>query len=288
MGSTHVLEGDTRLGSIAGAASKGALSKRELFIWLASILCASAFAQTITYGGASFLNLESISAFQILGWYAVLRLLFLQTSSAPGTTQDFWAIGVVGAINLLPAGKALWIAASLAAVYIYAQSEKGSNGRAGASVLAALCVQSQWGPNIFYLFSVYLLRADTALVGFALDMTRSGFVWHDNVIMTQGHSIAIYSGCSSFHNISLATLCWISLTKLQRPTFIKSDLLFGAAACLAMIALNATRIYIMSISFEKYDYWHNGFGAEIFAVTSTAIIAAICVRGASVDDTRHE
>jgi len=240
------------------------------------------------HGGASFENLAGVNAFQILGWFAVLRLFFLQESSTLVTKQDFWAIGVVGATNLLPGEKAVWIAASLAAVYIYVQSQKGSNGRAGASVLAALCVQSLWGPTLFGLFSVYLLRADAALVGVALDMTRSGFVWHDNVIMTQGHSVEIYSGCSSFHNISLAALCWISLTKLKRPRFIKSDFIFGAAACLAMIALNATRLYMMSVSFEKFFYWHNGFGAEIFAVISSLIIATICVWGASVDDTRHE
>ena len=288
MGSVDVFEGETQLGSIAGASSKSAVSRRELFIWLASILCATAFTQTVMYGGASFENLGRINAFHILGWFAVLRLLFLQESSTLVTKQDFWAIGVVGATNLLPGEKAVWIAASLAAVYIYVQSQKGSNGRAGASVLAALCVQSLWGPTLFSLFSVYLLRADAALVGVALDMTRGGFVWHDNVIMTQGHSVEIYNGCSSFHNISLAALCWISLTKLKRPRFIKSDFIFGAAACLAMIALNATRLYMMSLSFEKFFYWHNAFGAEIFPVISSLIIATICVWGASVDDTRHE
>jgi exosortase/archaeosortase family protein len=125
-------------------------------------------------------------------------------------------------------------------------------------------------------------------VGVALDMTRSGFVWRDNVIKTEGHSIEIYNGCSSFHNISLAALCWIALTRLKRPAFIKSDFLFGAAACLAMIALNATRLYTMSLSFEKYEYWHDGFGSEIFAAASTLIIATICVWGASVDDARRE
>lgn len=286
--SLDVFEGETQVGSIAGASSIRSFSRRELFIWLASILCATAVAPTVMHGGASLEHLAGINAFHILGWFAVLRLLFLQESSTPVTKQDFWATGVVGAINLLPADRALWIAASLAAVYIYVQSQKGSNGRAGASVLAALCVQSLWGPTLFSLFSVYLLRADAALVGVALDMTRSGFVWHDNVILTQGHSVEIYNGCSSFHNISLAALCWISLTKLKRPRFIKSDFIFGSAGCITMIALNATRLYVMSLSFEKYFYWHKGFGAEIFAMTSTVIIVTICTWGASIDGTRHE
>ena len=274
------------MGSIADADAQ--FSRRELFIWLASILCASAFAQSMTHGGTTALSLESIGAFQILGWFAVLRLLYLQTSSAPASRRDFWVAGVVGAIDLLPSGKATWIAATLAALYIYAGNEKGSNGRAGAAVLGALSVQSLWGPTLFSLFTVYLLRADAALVGVALKLTRGGFDWHENVISTQGFTVGIYNDCSSFHNISLAALCWISLTKLHRPTFIRSDFKFGAAACLAMIALNAARLYAISLGRESFAYWHDGAGAQIFAVTASFVIAAICAWGASIDGAKHE
>ena len=274
------------MGSIADAGAR--ISRRELFIWLASILCASAFAQSTTHGGTTALGLESIGAFQIVGWFAVLRLLFLQTSSAPASSRDFWVMGVVGAINFLPSGKASWIAATLAALYIYVGNEKGSNGRAGASVLAALSVQSLWGPTLFSLFTVYILRADAALVGVALKLTQGGFDWHENVISTQGFTVGIYNGCSSFHNISLAALCWMSLTKLHRPTFIRSDYVFGAAACLAMIALNAARLYAISLGRESFAYWHDGAGAQIFAVIASFVIAAICAWGASIDGAKHE
>ena len=69
------------MGSIAEADAQ--FSRRELFIWLASILCASAFAQSMTHGGTTALSLESIGAFQILGWFAVLRLLYLQHRPPP-------------------------------------------------------------------------------------------------------------------------------------------------------------------------------------------------------------
>ena len=274
------------MGSSADAGAQ--FSRRELFIWLASMLCASAFAQSMTHGGTTAISLESIGAFQLLGWFAVLRLLYLQTSSGPASKQDFWAAGVIGAIDLLPSGKATWIAATLAALYIYAGNEKGSNGRAGASVLAALSVQSLWGPTLFSLFTFYLLRADAALVGVALKLTRGGFDWHENVISTHGFTVGIYNDCSSFHNISLAALCWISLTKLHRPTFIGSDFKFGAAACLAMIALNAARLYAISLGRESFAFWHDGTGAQIFAVSASFIIAAICAWGASIDGAKHE
>jgi hypothetical protein len=299
-GSLGVFESGTQDVWVAGLASLTPFSRRELFIWLASILCATAASQIAMQGAESLKFLtyshsledisrfEGFSAFEGLGWFAVLRLLILERSATPVTKQDFWAIGILGAINLMPAQRVVWIAASLAAVYIYVSNQKGSNGRAAASVLGAICVLSLWGPTLFSFFSVEILRADATLVGFVLDMTQSGFVWHDNVILTQGHSLEIYTPCSSFHNVSLAALCWIALTKLHRPTFIKSDFLFGVTGCLAMIALNATRLYLMALSHEKFAYWHDGFGAEIFAVGSSLIIVTIFLWGVSVDATRHE
>jgi galactitol-specific phosphotransferase system IIC component len=55
------------------------------------------------------------------------------------------------------------------------------------------------------------------------------------------------------------------------------------AACVTMIALNAGRLYLVSLDYDSYDYWHNKFGAEIFAMASTFIIATICAWGASIE-----
>ena len=78
------------------------------------------------------------------------------------------------------------------------------------------------------------------------------------------------------------------MTKLHRPTFIKSDVKFGAAACLAMIALNAARLYAISLDRESFVFWHDGAGAQIFAVSASFVIAAICAWGASIDGAKHE
>ena len=55
-----------------------------------------------------------------------------------------------------------------------------------------------------------------------------------------------------------------------------------------MIALNAMRLYLISLGPEEFSYWHNGFGAEIFSAVSTLIIAAMCIWGAARDDARDE
>ena len=111
------------------------------------------------------------------------------------------------------------------------------------------CALRRFGDRYsFRFFALDLLRGDAILVGTLLDATRSGYTWHDNIIETQGHGIEIYGNCSSFHNVSLSILCWVTLTKLSRPNWISSDFIFGAAVCVVMIALNVARLYVAALN----------------------------------------
>jgi hypothetical protein len=268
--------------------ASGMFARKELFLWFAAILCTTSVSQNV---GRFFeevpFALPGFGVFQILAWWAVFSLLGRETSGAPATRQDFVVVGSLCIINMMPAERTIWIAATLVAVYIHLTSMKGSNARAAATVLLALCIQTLWGPAVFSFFAPDLLQADAAIVGTALDVTQSGFTWHANIIATEGHSVELFNGCSSFHNISLAVLCWVTQTKLKRPAWIATDFLFGAAACVAMIALNATRIYLMALSFEGYEYWHNGNGAVIFEVGASLTIMLISLWGSSIGDPQH-
>ena len=237
------------------------MTRKELFIWFAAILLATKFFQSLLLvAGHSVedklvVQAAGIGAFQLLAWFAVFRLLLAELATVPATRQDFAVAGVLGvvlvalgAMHVLPGQKTIWIVATLAAIYIYLTQAKGSYSRAAAVVLMALCVQSLWGPVFFSLFALDFLHVDAALVGTLLDATRSGYTWHGNVVATQGHSIEIYAGCSSFHNVSLAALCWVTLTKLSRPNWTPTDFIFGAAACLVMIGVNVARLYVAALS----------------------------------------
>ena len=276
-------------------------TRRELFIWFAAILFATKCLQSVlqvsglSFRDSLFIQAAGINAFQLLAWFVVFRLLIQEPSGAPASRQDFVVIGLLGITNVLlgvtnvmPAQRTIWIVATLAAIYIFLTNTKGSYSRAAAIVLLALCVQALWGPIIFSLFAFDLLRADAAIVGAVLDVTRSGYTWHDNVIETQNHAIVIFGNCSSFHNVSLAMLCWVTLTKLNRPNWIATDFIFGAAVCIVMIAVNVTRLYVAALDAASYEYWHNGDGAHIFRVGVSLIILLISLWGSSISDRRHE
>jgi hypothetical protein len=289
--------------SVVSSPATVSFTRRELFIWFSAILVATKFFQSVLQvSGLSvqdhlLIQAAGIGAFQFLAWFAVFYLLARAPSVAPATHQDFAVIGLLGVLNIVlggisvvPAQREIWIVATLAAIYIFWTSAKASHERAAATVLLALCAQSLWGPVLFSLFALDLLRGDAVLVGTILDVTRSGYTWHENIVETQGHAIEIYGNCSSFHNVSLSILCWVTLTKLNRLTWIPSDFIFGVAACVVMIAVNVARLYVAALSYASFEYWHNGFGAHIFQVGISVIILLICLWGSSIRDPRprHE
>ena len=71
---------------------------------------------------------------------------------------------------------------------------------------------------MFHLASPLVLQAETSAVQVALaplgGFSREGLV----IAGSTDHGIVIEEGCSAFHNLSLSTLIWISLIKLETLT----------------------------------------------------------------------
>ncbi len=153
--------------------------------------------------------------------------------------------------------------------------------QAAAAVLFALAFNGMWGPVIFEVLAIYLLRADAALVGTVLSLTQPGMTWHDTIVgKPDGHSLFIYSPCSSFHNISLGLLCWVAVTKLIRTAWVRADVLVAVGVTAAVIFLNASRLYLMALSPDYFTYWHDGFGGVVFAWVVTFAVVLISLWGA--------
>ena len=147
-------------------------------------------------------------------------------------------------------------------------------------MLAALTIQEYWGRIVFDLFTLPLLRAETAVVGTLVQAVRAGTVWQSNVISgPSGFGIIVYSGCSSFHNLSLAMLCWVTVSRLRNLDWRSRDLVTGGVIGITMIACNVARLCLMAWSLDFYEYWHNGLGAQIFAVGASVMVLVLSLYG---------
>jgi hypothetical protein len=225
-------------------------------------------------------DLLAVGIFQYLAWYAIFRLL---GSSDPGPAaqwRDFLIIAAFCLLVFLPTSRAIWVAASGIAIYLFLTETGDAKLRAAGIVLAALSVQELWGRLFFNLVADHLLRAEAAVIGTMLEVARPGTVWHDNGISgPDGHGVVIISGCSSFHNVSLALLCWVTLSRLRRQTWEVRDFVIGPAIGITMILFNLARICLMAWNIELYHYWHESSGTEIFAIGASLTILLMSLYG---------
>lgn len=220
-----------------------------------------------------------IDAFQCLAWAVAFYLLSrLSPSRVPSAYEIAGAFMVclIGMLNSA-AGIGVW------SCYLFATAAGDIRRHAVASVFAALFAQQAIVPVIYGLVVERLTQFDAMLVGAAVKLTVAGVVWQGNTIsLPSGHAIEIMEACCSFHNVSMAVLSWVALTKLERPQWLPGDIavLVTAAAC--QILLNTLRIYLMAQSVDMYAYWHNGAGAYIYSVTASAAAVLISAWGAQL------
>jgi exosortase/archaeosortase family protein len=260
--------------------------RRDLFLWVCAIIFLNQLFATVDQlpsasPGQVLSDLAAVSFFQIMAWYAIFRLL---ASSDPTQVAQMRDILIALALCLplcLPTTRTIKVVALEVAIFCWILGRRDdAKLRAAGIVLGALSIQQYWGHIVFDLFALPLLRAETAVVGTLLHAARAGIVWQDNVITgPSGFGIIVYSGCSSFHNLSLAVLCWLTVSKLRNQNWRSRDLVTGCVIGITMIACNVLRLCLMAWSPDLYDYWHNGLGAQIFAVGASVLVLLLSLYG---------
>ena len=286
MGSSLRPNALTRNAARAAGMAVRPIGRKELLLWLACVLLVNQVvweaAQTTLPPMEAFLDLlGSKSVFFYVGWYAVLRLLYESPAGLTASRLDLGVGFAVCLINFLPGRSTAGVAATILAAYLFATSAGDNKIRGAAAVLLGLSLNSAWGPKLLELFAYHLVRIDAALVGSALRITWPDAMWSENVVgIQEGHSIIVYSSCSSLQNISLGLLCWVSVKSLVRPHWLRSDVWIALSVCVVVTLLNISRLYLTALSPEHYTYWHGGFGEQIFLWVMTLVVMLISFWGA--------
>ena len=146
-------------------------------------------------------------------------------------------------------------------------------------ILLALAFYEWLGPTLFHILCPLTLNLETLAVQGILaplgGFTRNGLT----IIGSSNHHVIVEAGCSAFHNLSVSTLIWITLLKLDTLTIKSAHYWILVAMAGATIALNTVRIALMAQSKEMFVYWHDGAGIPVVKITMLAVILVICVGG---------
>jgi hypothetical protein len=283
-GNSRLGAADLRIRQVHSKRRQGA-RRRDMFLWAAIIL----FSNQLLGLGAELrsgslhdflFGLFTINIFQYLAWYVIFRLIISSDPSTTARWHNFAAVMTFCLLVFIPSSRMIWIAATGLAIYLWMFNRGDHKLHSTAIVLAALSVQEFWSHVLFNLVALPLLNAETAVVGTILQAARPGTVWQDNMITgPSGYGIVVYTGCSSFHNVSLATLCWITVSTLRHRGWRGRDLARGGAVAATMILLNLFRLCLMAWNSDLFRFWHDSMGAEIFAIGASLTILLISLYG---------
>ena len=265
------------------------LSRRDIFLWACVIIFLNQLLSTVKGAPSAsaellFSDLGAVGIFQLMAWFAIFRLFASADPARVADLLDFVIAVALCCLIFLPSPRMIWLTALGIAIYGMFLNGGDPKLRAGASVLAVLSVQEFWGRIVFKLFALPLLRAETAVVGTLLQAVRPGTVWQDNVITDpSGHGIVVYDLCSSFHNLSVAALCWMTVRSLRDHSWQARDFVTGGVVCMTMVLCNVMRLCLMAWNADLYQYWHYGAGIQIFTVGASTAILLISLQGSKAN-----
>jgi hypothetical protein len=241
------------------------------------------FAGLFFLGCANGIAVRAIATVHRVGWLdAVIGMFDVSAIVLAACASGLWLMIcrreqsvtpidlVIGAAALaliaLPVGGLSWIAVSGLALYILLFTDQDLPMRRGALVLLATTVPMFWSRLLFEFFANFILEIDAALVGWLLGADRTG-----NMVrfVNDGGYLVIFPPCSSLANMSLAFLCWITVSELAGHRRALSDLWWCLLACGSVLAINVGRLSAMGLSPRHYEAIHSRIGD---AVAETLIL----------------
>jgi exosortase/archaeosortase family protein len=89
----------------------------------------------------------------------------------------------------------------------------------------------------------------------------------------------IFPDCSSYHNISLAFLAWISVSQFVEHKWSSKDLVWCLLAVLSVLGVNVARICLIGLYRDYFETIHGPFGANIANCVSLGLIMTVCMLG---------
>jgi exosortase/archaeosortase family protein len=249
---------------------------RHVMLAFAGCVAFSILWQRIVIDGIgtdSFEQILNVGAGEAVALFALCLLANRIGNDTLLSRVDLLIIAVLGLAFALPSLKGASLA--MLAVALMFVARRDARLTSIGQLLLALVSYHYLGRLIFDLLAPYVLRLEAIAVTTIL--TPLGNFSRDGVciIGPNGHTIYIESGCSAFHNITVAALIWLALIKIERLQLVRSDWFVLAAMIGATVMMNSIRIALMAQSPTMLQYWHDGSGVTIVSVTMLAALLAI-------------
>ena len=262
------------------AALRDSISRNEFFAGLYILGCANGLLGRILLGFYSDGWIGILGGdISVIVWFACFAgvSIMAQEDKEEIRFADLAVAAVFLILVILPIFSLSWVAMTGLSLYILLFANDRSSRKRGALILLALTVPMLWSGLIFRFFMNPILEIDASLAAWILGTDRVGSTFR---LADGSGSVVVLPACSSFANISLAFLSWVSITQWAKHRWSAIDIVWSLLACISVIAVNVTRISLMGLSLWHHDLLHNEWGNMITNFIILAFIVGFTVIGA--------
>ena len=262
------------------AALRDSISRNEFFAGLYILGCANGLLGRILLGFNSDGWIGILGGdISVIVWFACFAgvSIMAQEDKEEIRFADLAVAAVFLILVILPIFSLSWVAVTGLSLYILLFANEGSSRKRGALILLALTVPMLWSGLVFRFFMNPILEIDASLAAWILGTDRVGSTFR---LADGSGSVVVLPACSSFANISLAFLSWVSITQWAKHRWSAIDIVWSLLACISVIAVNVTRISLMGLSLWHHDLLHNEWGNMITNFIILAFIVGFTVIGA--------
>ena len=256
------------------------LPRGEFFAGLFLLGCASGLASRVIFSvkrldwADAVFNTFEVSAVVWISCAVGVALVLRDRTTGVRALDIAMAVGFVFLV-VLPVGPLSWLGIAALSLYVILTTSIASSRR-GATILLATTVPMLWSKLLFRLFANPILKIDASLVGWILGTHQRG----DIVEFADGSGVlVILPGCSSLANVSLAILCWVTMSQAVCHQKSAYDLLWCLMACISVVAVNVTRISLMGLSQRHYAILHGPWGDLVCNTIILSLIVGVSVLG---------
>jgi exosortase/archaeosortase family protein len=220
-----------------------------------------------------------VSAIVVVACFTGISLV-LADKTGSVRLADLAVAMVLLLIIALPIGAMSWLAVTTLSLYVLLFTQATESQHRGAVILLAATVPMLWSRLIFDLFANFILSVDASLVGWMLGTHRTGIM-----VEFADHSgtLAIFPACSSLANVSLALLCWVTISAYVRHEWRVQDIFWCLLACSSVVAVNVIRVSLMGLSSAHYHMLHAPLADSVLNIIILVLIFAISVLGVRRD-----
>jgi hypothetical protein len=218
----------------------------------------------------------NISVFVWFACFAGIALILEERTEELRST-DLVVGTVFLVLVILPIFALSWIAVTGLSLFILLFANNGSARKRGTVIMLALTIPMLWAPLLFRLLAKPILKIDASIAAWILNTNGIGNVF--DFADGSGY-LVVYPGCSSFANLSLAFLCWISITRWVNHRRSAWDILWSLSAGASVITVNIARISLMGLSHWHHNLIHNQWGNMVANFITLMFLVAFSVLGA--------